>query len=411
LQSKLALQSKSYSHLPFLIFKIALFCLIITLPWSRAITSISTGLIFLTGIWEHFYNKIRIPKNVSYLFLLAFIFLCAIDVWRADSVSEWFSYFNIKLPLILVPFAVIVFGDQINEKLKENISISFCIAITSATIASTINYIQHYHELTALVLQSKPIPIMGEIHHITFSVYCAFSIIVSAYYAYHHKLRWLWLFTIINLVGLHVLTARTGLVGFYFACFFLGIIYILKYKIKIRYLVIGVTAIGFLPIIAFYTLSGFHNRILNSWEDVKVIWNDKDVNYQSMGMRIEASKTAFDIVKRNPIMGIGLSNIKQAMSKQYEDNHSKLYIENRILPHNQFVIEAAIHGIIGLVVLLLFFISPFFTKLGQLSPLFLAFWALIFFACMFECLLDRQHGVILVSIFWFLYLKRDTDIL
>ena len=123
-------------------------------------------------------------------------------------------------------------------------------------------------------------------------------------------------------------------------------------------------------------------------------------------MRIEASKTAISLAKKHPFIGIGLSNINQEMSNQYQINKSNLYLENRILPHNQFIIEFAIHGIIGLSILIAFFIVPYFNQFTQLSPLFIAFWALIFFACMFECLFDRQHGVILVSLFWFLYFDK-----
>lgn len=388
---------------PFLVFKIALIGLIAVLPWSRALTNIFLGLLLVSAFSEVFINKTKVSWNIYFVCLSLLVLFCLFDAIRSESLSEWFSYFNIKLPLVLYAFVIVVFRNKITSQLIRQVSIIYCAAITSATIASSLNYFLNYTELNALVLQSKPIPIMGEIHHITFSVYCAFAVIVSAYYAYNFKIKWLWLFTIINLAGLHILAARTGLVGFYFACMVLGLVYILNNKPKVQYLAISLSLIFLLPIAAFYGISSFHNRILNSWEDVKVIWHQKDANYQSMGMRIEASKTAIDLVKKYPFTGVGCNNIKKAMSVQYEENNTNLFIENRILPHNQFVIEAAIHGIIGLAVLLLFFLFPLFNHFTQLPALFIAFWSIVFFACMFECLFDRQHGVILMSLFWFLY--------
>lgn len=388
---------------PYLIFKIALISLIAVLPWSRALTNIFLGLLLVSAFSEVFINKTKISWNVYFVCLCLLVLFCLLDAIRAESLSDWFSYFNIKFPLVLYAFVIIVFKNKISSQLIKNVSIIFSVAITSATVASSLNYFLNYSELNALVLQSKPIPIMGEIHHITFSVYCAFTVIVSAYYAYNFKIKWLGIFTFINLIGLHILAARTGLVGFYFACMILGVVYILKHKPKIKYLAVSLAMICILPIAAFYGISSFHNRILNSWEDIKVIWHQKDANYQSMGMRIEASKTALDLVKKYPITGVGCNNIKKAMSIQYEENNTNLFIENRILPHNQFVIEAAIHGIIGLAVLLLFFLFPLFNNFLQLPTLFIAFWSIVLFACMFECLFDRQHGVILVSLFWFFY--------
>ncbi len=388
---------------PFIVFKGALILFIAAMPWSRAIISISTALIFASALAEIIINKVQVPKDKYFICLSALVLLCLVDIFRAESTAEWFSYFGVKLPLVLFSFSVLTFKSKITPNFLQLFSIIYCVAIATATIVSTINYILHYTELNALILQSKPIPIIGEIHHITFSVFCAFAIIVSAHLAWNQKIKWLWIFTIINLIGLHILAARTGLAGFYSACLILGFVYVINTKPKLHYLLGALVAICLFPIIAFYSMSSFHNRVLNSMEDLKVIWYQKDANYQSMGMRIEASKTAFDLFKKHPAIGVGSSNIKQAMSMQYERNNTNLFIENRILPHNQFVIEAAIHGIIGFIILLLFFAFPIFNSFNQLPSLFIALWSLSLFACMFECLFDRQHGVVIISLLWFLY--------
>ncbi len=396
--------------LPFFIFRVALLILIAGMPWSRALTSISGALLFISAMAEIIINKVRIPTNKYFLCLILLVLLFLLDGLRAGSLSDWFYYVNIRIPLVMLPLSILVFKPKITTEFMLQVSIIFCITIAFATIASSINYILNYKELNALVLHSKPIPIIGQIHHITFSVYCAFAVIVSAFYAWFNKIKWLWVLTIINLAGLHILTARTGLAGFYFACLVLGSVYIINHKPKIRYLILSLVTICVLPVIAFYSLGSFHNRVLNSWEDMKGIWHQKDANYQSMGMRIEASKTAFDLIKKYPITGVGCTNLNHAMSVQYEENNSNLFLENRIMPHNQFVMETAIHGFIGLAILVLFFAFPFFDNFLRLPTLFISLWSLLFFGCMFECLFDRQHGVILVGLFWFLFYEQATKI-
>lgn len=379
-----------------------------SLPWSRALTSIFTGILLLLAFAEIYINRIKLARNISFYCLIGLVFLCIIDGLRAETIAEWLAYVNIKLPLMLLSFSILVFYPKISDQFLKEISTYFCLAITSTTIASIINYLLNYSALNALVLQSKPIPILGEIHHITFSVFCAFTVFVSSYYAITKRIKWFWVIASINLIGLHILTARTGLAGFYFACIILGIVYLLNHSVKIKWIALSVLSIFILPVIAFFSLHSFHNRIVNSWADISAILHKHDANYQSMGMRIEASRTAIDLAKKHPLLGVGCTNLNKAMAIQYESNHTNLFIENRILPHNQFILETTIHGLFGLFLLLVFFAIPLFYPLKELHVLFIALWSLLLFASMFECIFDRQHGIILIALFWFLYHGKRT---
>jgi hypothetical protein len=71
--------------------------------------------------------------------------------------------------------------------------------------------------------------------------------------------------------------------------------------------------------------------------------------------------------------------------------------------------ELTVHGVIGLLLLLVFFIYPLFNGFTKLPLLFISLWSLVLFACMFECLFDRQHGIILVSLFWLLFSNKATE--
>jgi len=388
----------------FLLFKIALILLIFAIPYSRALISISTGMLAIAALSELILNKpVANFKNKYFLCLTALVIYCLIDGLRANSVSEWASMFGIKLPLFIFPAVVLIFKEKITPAFIKTWSVFFCISISSATLGSMINYWMNYAEINVLVLQSKNVPIIGGMHHITFSVYCAFAVFVSSYLALNWKIKWAWILAFINILGLHIITARTGLVGFYFACGILGLIYIINNKPDPKYLLLAVTMVVILPLAAYQFIGSFHNRVLNTIEDIKVIRDQKDANYQSMGMRIEATKTAFRIVKKHPLIGVGFSNLSEEMYAQYEEDKSILYKENQILPHDQFIMEAAVHGIVGLVIIILFYLFPVFSNFNKLSPLFISLWALLFFASFFECLFNRQHGVILVSLFWFMY--------
>ncbi len=397
-----------FHQLPFAIFNYSLIILIASIPYSRALLSISTGLLLIAAIAEVLVVKPKIAFSNNYFYcLIALFLLCLLDGLRAYSLQEWVKDIEIKIPLIIFPFSVIAFKNKLTPSFFRVISLIFCLSISTSTAASMLNYSMHYKEINELILQSKPMPIAGGMHHITYSVFCAFSVIVASVLAYQSKTKWLWILAIINFAGLHILTSRTGLVGFYFTVLILGLGHVIKNKLKPKHIIFGSLAILVLPIIAFFSISSLHNRVLNSWADLNVIWYQQDANYKSMGMRVVASKTAIDLIKKYPLTGIGNSNIKKAMGIQYEANNTNLYLENRIMPHNQFIMEAAAHGIPGLIILLLFFIMPLFNQFFSKPVLFRALWSLLFFAILFECLMERQHGIILVGLFWFLFASQN----
>ena len=397
------MQSK-LRYSPLLLFQLATLILMAVLPFSRALISISTGIIFISAILEFFSQKKPIDfKNVYFICLALLVLFCVLDGLRVYSVNDWVKGIEIKLPLLLLPFGYLVFRLHISYPFKILLATIFTASISVATLASIYNYIANYKEINQLVLQSRHVPIIGGMHHITFSVYCAVAVLISALIAYKTGKKWFWVPATINFIGLHVLTARTGLAGFYFSLLVASFVYFLRNKPKPQFIVGGVLAAVIIPVIAFFTVGSFHNRVLNTWDDLRVMMQQKDANYQSMGMRVEATKTAFYIIKKNPFIGVGFSNITHAMAAQYEENNSNLFLENRILPHMQLVMEAAVHGILGLMVMLLFFIWPILNGLSKQTTMFVFLWSLILFACLFECLFDRQHGILLIGFFWFLF--------
>lgn len=370
--------------------------------------SIATGLMVFSAIMQCVFDRNSFEGTFLFYVLSGLVLLELLDSLRSASIVEWFAYFNIKLPLLLYSFSILAFAKKLDKRFLVLGGTMYCASVTLTGVLSMIHYFLNYNALNALVLQSKPIPIMGEIHHITFSVFCGFAVILASYLAYVFKIKWLWVLAFLNFLALHILAARTGLTGFYFALAVLGILYIFKNKTNRKVLILGFSLASLLPIAAFYSVPSFHNRVINSIEDLKAIYTQDDANYQSLGMRIEASKTAINLIKKYPVFGIGNSNLRKAMEIQYEEDNTNLFLENRILPHNQFIMETTIHGIAGLLLLILFFAYPLYRGLSKLPVLFVSLWAMILFATMFECLFDRQHGVVIVGLLLFLFSVKIT---
>lgn len=386
--------------------KFLLVFLVISIPFSRAILSITGFFILLLSIT--FFDKKCLFSNKYYILLIIITTICLADVIRAEDIKLWAHEVFIKLPLLILPLPFILLKEIFENKFLKYILLVFFVTVSFSSTISVVNYFINFEELNKLVLQSKNIPIAGGMHHITFSVYCALTVFVSFFAAIYFKTKWLFIFTVLNIINLHILSTRTGLVGFYMASFAIAFIATLKNRKLLKYSLPAILFLILLPIAAFFSLKSFQNRITNSIDDLKTTINNTDANYKSMAMRVEATKTAISIFKKNPIFGVGTGNLRKQMDKEYEIKNSNLFIENRILPHNQFVLQAATHGIIGLIPLIAFVFMPLFTGFKNQSYSFISLWILLFIGFFFECFFERQHGVVLISFFWFLFYNLKT---
>ncbi|NUM30917.1 MAG: O-antigen ligase family protein [Bacteroidetes bacterium] len=392
--------------------KVLILIFIVSIPFSRALLSISGILIAAVSLAFAITNKKKISlANHYYILLLVFVALCTIDFARVYEFSNWTREISIKLPLILLPLPFLLAKQIFDRNFVKYILITFVFTISISSSISVVNYFLNYEELNKLVLQSKNIPVAGGMHHITFSVYCALSVFLAVIAAFDYKIKWLHFFAIINLINLHILSARTGLAGFYITAFFLIFVITLKNRKYLKFALPSLIIILILPVTTFFTIKSFKNRVLNTVDDLKTTLNQKDANYKSMAMRVEATKTAWSIFEKNILFGVGTGNLRKHMDIEYELKNTNLFLENRILPHNQFVYEAATHGISGLLVLLLFIFLPVFWGFNKLSFSFVSLWMLLLFGMFFECFFERQHGVVLVSFFWFLFLAYKENLI
>lgn len=337
--------------------------------------------------------------------------LCVVDAARVYEIGNWFREILIKLPLLLLPIPFLLVKEIFERHFIKYILITFVITISLSSTFSVVNYFINFEEMNKLVLQSKNIPVVGGMHHITFSVFCALSVFVSVIAAIDFKIKWLYFFGIINLINLHILSARTGLAGFYFTAILMCFFVVLKNRKFLKYLFPVLALVIILPLTAFFTIKSFKNRVINTLDDLKATVHQSDANYKSMAMRVEATKTAWSIFEKNILFGVGTGNLRNQMDIEYELRNSNLFLENRILPHNQFVLEAATHGISGLILLVLFIVFPIFSGFNNLSYTFISLWILLLFGMFFECFFERQHGIVLVSFFWFLFLNYKEKIL
>jgi hypothetical protein len=133
-------------------------------------------------------------------------------------------------------------------------------------------------------------------------------------------------------------------------------------------------------------------------------------NYQSFSQRIEFSKAAISIIKKNFWVGVGAGNWNEEFKKAYINNKSKLVEGLYASSHNQYLNYMVKFGFIGLVVILTFMIYPIIKTKSYTDVLFLIFLVFMFFANFADSNFESHMGSSFFIFFYCLFIipPRET---
>ncbi len=329
--------------------------------------------------------------------LVAWFVLVLLDGFRATDMTEWLNEVMLKAPLLIVPLYMLSLTKKDSQ--YENVWLFFVSVTSSVAILSGINYALHFDEINTLLLQSKHIPLVGNIHHIYFGVYQALCIWVSVYFISKGSKKAIWRINLIVLiVMIHILASRTGLLAFY-ASVGVFVIVIVRESGRFKPLIIGMAFLLVVPVLGYQLSSSFKNKVLNSIEDFDAVQSGKDINYKSLAMRVEAWKTGTAVFKEHPWIGVGTMKVRHQMQAKYIENKTILYKENRIGPHNQFLEMTMAHGLLASILLIVVFGLAYSSRID--TPVFLGLLTVFFITFLLEAYLERQQGIIAFCVVFF----------
>ncbi|MFM6982696.1 MAG: O-antigen ligase family protein [Chitinophagaceae bacterium] len=377
------------------------FCMGMTL--SPALISISLGLIALLGIPG--FSALGLSKTERTISLAAVLFYLsgALSYFYSDNSDEALRKILLKLPILLVPFIIQSFKKQ--AEIKTQLLIIFCYSVYLPGIVSVYNYLSNKTLFDQLILESKPLPVeFGYgIYHIQFSILLAIAIVAGTYYCINQysnrrNINYFSIasLTILNFFIIHILSARTGLLGCYAGLIIIAISKLRNVGRKTFW--ISVSAAMILPLIVFSLSSSLQNRIKNSVEDLRVVLNQANPNDYSFAMRVEAWKNAVDVIKQAPLSGVGIGDAEKTLHDNFEHFNPSIEKDNRKNPHFQLLESAVQSGIPALILLLFLFMYGISVNLRN-APLAAAFFMLLLLSSCFESILERQASVAAFAVF------------
>ena len=372
---------------------------------SPALISISFILLSVIGLLQlNLKDFTKFEAVLSALFVLYFL-SSAVSFFYSENTDEASRKLILKLPILCFP---LVFNalKKTESKHFPNLVLIGLYAMYLPAVVSVYNYISNKTLFDQLILESKPLPIeFGYgIYHIQFSILLALSVVLGVFILLHRKAwnlsafnkTFIGVISLLNFVFIHILSARTGLLALY-----VGLLMILLpalIKMPLRSKIISVVAGLLLPIVILSLSSSLRNRLSNTAADFEVAWSGKDANDYSFAMRVQAWKNAIQVIKKNPIIGVGIGDADKELQENFALMNSSITAANRKNPHFQFLETATQSGIVSACIFLLILLYSLFGKSNK-NSLLASIALLLFLASCFESILERQASVVAYSAF------------
>ena len=386
---------------------------------SPAIASMGLiAFVFQLLVWG-----VRVEMNLSekrawlaFLLLLTWNVLSIFDsavlglITHSGGYSEVFMQGAVAKILLKLPLLMLALLFWRGRRLQSVFADFWYLAVVPmlwVSVSSVIYYFQHRAFYDQMVLESKPIPLYSKVYHIEFAVMLGVVVLmllrellkkksIESVHWKQNEIKLQWASVIVLVVCMHVLGARTGLVLLYTG----GLMLLIKHfggsfaSLK-KLVLFGLLGLGLMM-----ALPSTRNRIVNTLIDLKITANGGDVTHQSFGQRWIAWKTTTQLLKKDPMsafMGVGMG-VDEKLRTGYEDLDVPLAERHRIGVHNQWLETSLQSGWISAIGLMVLGFLVFTRSKNSSSNSGWVLWLALIVAMMFESLLERQAGVLVVII-------------
>lgn len=378
---------------------------------SRALLSTGMIVLIVNGfLLAPLQEKWKEFKTEPFLISLALLFLLPFisGLW-SDDLKEWWIRCQMKLPLLLLPFAFIQ-PPAIKRKHLVFFMLLWMILMLAGSGWSIVEYLKQRALFDDLYHQSKVIPTLAGNDHIRYSIGIIVALlfwikleewksVTQTFLLWFMRLCMVWL-----IVFLHVTGVKTGLLGLYVSVFPVAvwIAWVKGYKTMVA-VVIALALL--LPFFAYQVFPTFKARVHYVMYD-RHLWKQNEfTGTQSDGNRILSIRSGLSVWKDNFFTGVGFGDIKSTTNLWFETNAPQVAASNRFLPLNQWVMMGTGTGIAGVLGFTFVLLLPFFSnrwRNNKPALFFMLFMSVVF---LYESTLEDQRGVFVYTFFtlwWYL---------
>ena len=359
-----------------------------------------------------FTNKILFFYFILFLVFYLLHLLSVIN--SANSKEAWFDI-QVKLAIPVFPFLVFTSNNLIRKKTNNILIALLAGTIIAALICFFNSLFQSFHLSDGhLVFRIHPgnqgwnnyflADYFSILHHPSyFAMFISLSIAIVFYLGYSKRdivnlQRWQYVLLLVFLsVALFLVSSRAGLI-----IWMMIFIYFFINDLAKRY-TFNEMILSFLPLVllagvlVFLLINGNRFRVVA--DEISAIEEDgRDCeSIGSSGIRVVMWGRALEIIRDNPLLGIGTGDVKDKLQRNAEIKGYSMVKDRNFNVHNQYLETWMGIGVFGfLILLLLFFLPLFFRSRHYLLPYLIIILSTSF---LFESMLNRLAGVMFFSFF------------
>jgi O-antigen ligase len=379
--------------------------------FSRFLLSAGSGLLVIAACWPRRSGSSWARTDQWYAVLLATLFLWPLisGIWSSDT-TEWWKRVQVKLPFLLFPLAFWRMGD-LPPVFKKYAEYCFIAAVLVGTGWSCSQYLGNFAAINDSYHYAGVLPTPLDDDHVRFSWAVLIAILLLARRLLHappalQPEKWiLGVILVWCIAYLHLLAAKTGLIGLYLAA-----IVVLMQQLRRGNRKIGLLAVFLLlllPVLAYWGLPSFHHRIHYIVYDFNQYSRGVFPGGRPDGARVLSWMGGWQLFTTSPWTGIGYGDTWNAIQQWYSNHFPHTPPHDRLFPSNQYLLYACGTGILGGLTSVVTALYPMLSRMRS-RPMVLAFHTGAAFFFFFEMHLEGQYGVFLYC-FFALWLSKSVS--
>jgi O-antigen ligase len=363
---------------------------------SRAL--LSTGLIIfllLTCLHQNFPEQLGRFFTLPFLFGISLLFFIpAISWFWSEDKEEWLRWARVKLPLFLLPLAFA--GNwQFSKKQWLWLAYVFLMLVFCGCVWSLWHYAIDYRNIHESYLRAKLMATPLRNDHVRFSLLVCIAFICSVSLISSPLRRSakiiLGAAAVFFAVYLHILSARTGLLGLYLFLFLL-LFYLIFFLRKSRWIIALCIAVIAMPIAAWYAFPTFQNRIRYNLYDLSFIRKHAYLPGANDGNRLISLEAGWALIKEHPF-GVGSGDVLNKTREWYGRQIPQMLETDKFYPSSEWLLYGAAAGWPGMLLFTAVMLLPFFEKIKRKRIFWISLVLVTESSFLFDIGLETQFGV------------------
>ena len=151
------------------------------------------------------------------------------------------------------------------------------------------------------------------------------------------------------------------------------------------------------------------DRILESFWEIQNFKINKNPNGLTLIQRYIYWKTSIELIKQNPIIGVGTGDLNTGFNNHYDKYYKDLEKKYRWRSHNQYLSITVTFGILGFIWFIFALFYPMIKMRKTFNYLFITFFIIFILSMLTEDTLETQAGVTFFAFFNSLFLFAQEE--